>query len=646
MAFPTGFESMQSEWIEPDGLGGFANGTISGIRTRRYHALLLAATTPPAGRMVLVNGFDAEISTATTRHALTTQHYAPGIDSPIGLATLESFFFAPWPTWTYAFPGGEKLIYETFVPRGNAVVVLRWRWEGPTVPSLRLHVRPFFSGRDFHALHHENPAFQFTPQSVPHGQRWHFYENVPAVTALTNGVYHHEPSWYRNFLYEEEVERGMDAEEDLAAPGLYEFDLAAGPAVLIFSADGLGRPLPDSTPLELAETLTRAEQTRRAAFDTPRLRAADAYLVARGAGQTIIAGYPWFGDWGRDTFISLRGLCLATGRLAEARDILTAWAGTVSQGMLPNRFPDTGDVPEYNSVDASLWYIIVVHEFLAAAGDDPALIKDREKLLATVEAILTGYHDGTRFGIRADADGLLACGVPGMQLTWMDAKVDDWVVTPRIGKPVEVQALWLNALHLAGRSGSPKWLPLFEKGLASFRKRFWNEPRGCLYDVVDVDHQPGQLDDRLRPNQLFAAGGLPLSLIEDEQAARVVQVAVENLWTPMGPRSLAPGEKDYAPRYEGTRLARDGAYHQGTVWPWLTGPFVQAWVRAKGGTPQAKARARELFLAPQLLRLDLIGLNHIPEIADAELPHTARGCPFQAWSLAEILRLEHQVLKV
>ncbi len=648
MAFPLGPESEKSEWLEADGLGGFSSGTVSGIRTRRYHALLLAAASPPAGRMALVNGFDAEIEIASDinaacRFALTTQRYSPGVDAPDGLTRLESFSLEPWPEWTYAVPAG-KIIHELFIPRGMAAVVLRWRWEGEAVLPLRLRVRPFFSGRDFHATHHANPAFRFTPESAPEGQRWHFYDGVPEVTARGNGVYHHEPCWYGSFLYEEELARGLDALEDLAAPGRYEFDLAAGPAVLIFSAGGLGRPLPASIPpVELAEKLARDEHARRAAFATPRLRAADAYLVGRGSGTTIIAGYPWFGDWGRDTFIAMRGLCLATGRLAEARDILAAWAGTVSQGMLPNRFPDRGNEPEYNSVDASLWYVIVVHEFLEAAGGDPALAGGKENLLATVEAILSGYLRGTRYGIRGDSDGLLACGVPGVQLTWMDAKAGDWVVTPRIGKPVEVQALWLNALGLASQP-NPRWRPLFEQGWASFRQRFWNEARGCLYDVVDVDHQPGQVDDRLRPNQLFAVGGLPLALIEGERAARVVQVVEDGLWTPMGPRSLAPGEKDYAPHYYGGVLERDGAYHQGTVWPWLAGPFVEAWVRVHGGTAEARAKARELFLAPQLSRLDLPGLNHVPEIADAEPPHTARGCPFQAWSLGEILRLERSVL--
>jgi predicted glycogen debranching enzyme len=643
MAFPISPETERSEWLEADGLGGFASGTVFGIRTRRYHALLLAATVPPAGRMVLVNGFDAEIETAAGRYALSTQRYSPGIDSPDGFTRLESFALDPWPKWTYAVPGGN-VIQEIFVPHEMAAVVLRWRWDGDFGSLLRLHVRPFFSGRDFHSSHHENAAFRFDPQSVNAGQRWHFYDGVPKVTALASGSYHHEPCWYRKFLYDEELARGLDAEEDLAAPCRYEFDLGKKEAALIFSANGLGKPLPALTSaIDLAQKLAQGESARRASFPTPRQRAADAYLVKRGTGKTIIAGYPWFGDWGRDTFIAMRGLCLATGRMEEARDILTAWARTVSEGMLPNRFPDDGDAPEYNSVDASLWYIIVVYEFLDMAAGNPALLAGKDALLATVDAILTGYFQGTRYGIRGDLGGLLSCGAPGTQLTWMDAKVGDWVVTPRTGKPVEIQALWLSALGLAGRD-NPHWRELFERGCESFQDRFWNEERGCLYDVVDVDHQPDTFDGRIRPNQILAVGGLPLSLLEGDHAKRVVQVVQDLLWTPMGPRSLAPGEKDYAPHYGGPQTQRDAEYHQGTVWPWLAGPFIDAWVRVHGETSEAKAKARELFLAPQLARLDLAGLNHLPEIADAESPHTARGCPFQAWSLGEFLRLEHQVL--
>ncbi len=250
---------------------------------------------------------------------------------------------------------------------------------------------------------------------------------------------------------------------------------------------------------------------------------------------------------------------------------------------------------------------------------------------------------GTKHGIRVDpADGLLTQGEAGLQLTWMDAKIGDWVVTPRTGKPVEVQALWLNALGLTARH-RPHWSALYEQGRASFTERFWNEARGCLYDVVDVGHRTGENDGLIRPNQLFAVGALPIALVDGDRASRVMQLAEEKLWTPMGPRSLAPGEPGYAPRYEGGPAQRDAVYHQGTVWPWLAGPFIEAWVRVRGSTDAAKTEARGRFLG-QLSRLDLAGLEHIPEIADAEPPHTARGCPFQAWSLGEYLRLDRQVL--
>lgn len=623
------------EWLEADGLGGFASGTVDGIRTRRYHALLLAATTPPSGRMVLVNGVDVCLELNGTEFPVTRQRYLPGIDVPPGPEPFTDFSIDPWPRWSIQIAGGV-LTHELFVPRDSPTVVLRWSWKGPAQDA-RLRVTPFLSGRDFHHLHKENGLFNFTPASTPTWQKWTPYPGVPSIVARTNGVYTHNPQWYSNFLYDEEKARGMDFSEDLAAPGHYDFDLASRQALLIFSTNDSDRSEP---PEVIAHDFEQAEKKRRAAFAAPHLRSADAYIVKRGTGRTIIAGYPWFGDWGRDTFISLRGLCLATGRLEDARDILVAWSGYVSQGMLPNRFPDLDGTPEYNSVDASLWFCVAVHDYLRAdPGHSDAV---REQLLAACDAILAGYSHGTRYGIAADEDGLLACGEPGVALTWMDAKVGDWIVTPRIGKPVEVQALWLNALALASRR-NPQWHFQFVRGLTSFHDRFWNEEKGCLYDVIDVDHKAGTMDDRVRPNQLFAIGGLPLVLVHDERARRLMQTVEEQLWTPMGPRSLAPGEPDFAPTYEGDLRTRDSAYHQGTVWPWLAGAFVEAWVRLRDHAPEAIDEARARFLG-DLLSYDQLGLMHLPEIADSTAPFSPRGCPFQAWSLAEMLRLEYKVL--
>jgi predicted glycogen debranching enzyme len=389
---------------------------------------------------------------------------------------------------------------------------------------------------------------------------------------------------------------------------------------------------------KFAQCLRENERTRRSRFTTSLARAAGDYLVVGRNGKTIVAGYPWFTDWGRDTFIALRGLCLAAGRFQEAREILLAWAGSVSEGMLPNRFPDHGEQPEFNAVDASLWFIIAAHDLLCAAESGAVLsAKDRRKLQGSIETILEGYSKGTRFGIRADSDGLLAAGQPGVQVTWMDAKIGDWVVTPRIGKPVEVQALWLNALKIAGQF-SPGWNDYFERGLKSFQEKFWNPSRACLFDVVDANHRPGNMDSTMRPNQIFAVGGLPHPLLEVERAKAVVQCVERHLLTPLGLRSLAPGEPGYTPRYEGGVLQRDGSYHQGTVWPWLLGPFVEAWLRVHGNTPDAKQQARERFVQPLLARMEEVGSAHVPEIADADDPHTTRGCPFQAWSVGELLR--------
>jgi predicted glycogen debranching enzyme len=470
---------------------------------------------------------------------------------------------------------------------------------------------------------------------------------------LTNAEYSHLPVWYYNFRYEEERARGLDCEEDLAAPGVFTWDLAAGKAALVLTTKqhAAATLSADTKPLELLNKVLEAEQKRREKFSSRLEAAADAYIVPRrsaagdsGArGKTIIAGYPWFTDWGRDTFIALRGLCLATGRLADARDILLAWTNAVSEGMLPNRFPDQGKQPEFNAVDASLWFIIAAHGYLQAAKNSKTFRTDKEALVGAIESILEGYSKGTRYGIRLDNDGLLAAGERGVQLTWMDAKVGEWIVTQRAGKPVEVQALWLNALKIASEF-SPGWQEPFDRGLKSFRQRFWNEAKACLYDVVDVNHRDGELDAAFRPNQILAVGGLPFSLLEPEQASRVVAAVEARLWVPLGLRSLAIGEPGYTSRYEGGVPARDGSYHQGTVWPWLLGPFVEAWVRVRGGTDDVKREARGKFLAPLLAHLEEAGLGHISEIADADAPHTPRGCPFQAWSVGEAIRLDRVVL--
>lgn len=652
--------SPTAEWLEADGLGGFASGTVSGIRTRRYHALLLAATTPPTGRYVLVNGFDAWVETSAGSFPLSSQRYAPDVVHPNGAQCIETFEPELWPRWRFRLEDGTLIEQEIFVRNGAPIVVLTWRLVGPRKDprvGVTLCVRPFFSGRDYHSLHHENPAFRFAAETRPGYVRWQPYPAIPGVIALTNGEYSYQPDWYRNFQYEEERARGLDDTEDLATLGIFRFSLSplrqtarrttAGEAILILAVDGSSArsPLPETSATKHLQALRTAERRRRQKFPSRMHRAADAYIVQRGAGKTIVAGYPWFTDWGRDTFIALRGLCLATDRFDDARDILIAWADGVSEGMLPNRFLDQGNTPEFNAVDASLWYIIAVHDFLRVmkAKKRRVSTQDRQTLQQAIEAIVSGYANGTRYNIHCDTDGLLAAGQPGIQLTWMDAKVGDWVVTPRIGKPVEVQALWLNALKIASVL-APRWQELFTRGYDSFQSRFWNDAGGYLYDMVDVDHHAGTVDSTFRPNQIFALGGLPFPLVDGDRARRIVETVETYLLTPLGLRSLAPNETGYTPHYAGDIRERDGAYHQGTVWPWLIGPFVEAWVRIRGNMPDTKREARSRFLDPLLCHLDDAGLGHVSEIADGNAPHTPRGCPFQAWSVGEVLRLSLVVL--
>ena len=628
---------MSVEWLESDGVGGFAMGTADGIRTRRYHAVLIAATRPPDGRMVLVADLEVFVQTAAGRFALSSHRYRDGVVYPDGVQRLARFQARPWPRWEWALPDDVRISSELVVEHVTAGraprVALRWTRFAGSVTSL--HVQPLLAGRDYHATHHENSDFRFVPELDGDAVTWRPYTGVPAIHCAANGLYHHAPDWYRSFYYVDEDHRGLDCVEDLATPGAFTFDLASGPAAMVLSTAEL-----TGEPAALADEIFDAELRRRAGFTSVHALAADAYIVARGAasggrpagqggGKTIIAGYPWFADWGRDTFIALRGLCLATGRRDDARAILCQWAGAVSRGMLPNRYDERDASPEYNSVDAALWFVIAADAYLA--GD--AAPGDRELLRGAIDAIVDGYRAGTRHAIRADADGLLACGERGVQLTWMDARVGGECVTPRIGKPVEIQSLWINALAIAGRRDDA------DRARGAF-VRFWDPERRQLHDVIDVDHTAGVVDRSCRPNQLLAIGGVPYPVVDGDRAHAVVDTVERVLWTAAGPRSLDPDDPRYRGRYIGGAAERDRAYHNGVIWPWLAGPFIEAWVRVRGSTPAARAEARTRFFTPLLDRTRIAGLDHLSEICDGDPPHDPVGCPFQAWSLAELIRID------
>jgi predicted glycogen debranching enzyme len=632
-----------AEWIETDGLGGFAMGTATGVRTRRYHSLLTSCLKPPTDRVAFVKGFDAWLQTPDGTYPLSCQRYAGGHVAPDGLAHLAAFAHEPWPRWEYRLPSGLRIVHELVMRRGSPGVALSWRLIGPA-PYARLIVRPLLACTPMHDLNRENQSFRFDVHLAnPTCLAWKPYPHLPEVFAVaTNGAYVHDPVWYRGLYYAEEQRRGFDHLEDLGSPGCFRWDLAGEEAVLLLSA-GETRETCPRTPASPAERLAEirsAEAQRRAELPAPLGRAADAFIVRRGEGRTVLAGYPWFGDWGRDTFIAIRGLCLATGRSTEARQILDTWADSISQGMLPNRFTDVGDTPEFNAVDASLWFVVAAGECLDqcdgwnAGGRSDANARIRQ----AIAGIVSGYARGTRYGIRMDADGLLAAGEPGVQLTWMDARVGGQEVTPRTGKAVEVQALWINALAMAARI-EPSWGQARFRAAAAFRERFWNPERGCLFDVIDADHRPGATDPAMRPNQIFAVGGLPIAVLDGPQARSVVDAVERELLTPLGLRSLARGEHGYCHRYEGGPGDRDRAYHNGTVWPWLMGAFIEAWVRVRGSTPESAREARARFVEPMLAHRGEGGLGGISEIIDAEAPGLPRGCPFQAWSVGELARV-------
>lgn len=631
--------ALSLEWLEPNGRGGYASGTVAGANTRRYHALLLVARHPPVDRVALVNHVEESIEIGGSIFPLSTNVYG-GAVHPEGYQYCERFSDAPWPTWQFACRG-IRVQRELVCPNGRDLVLLRWRLLDDASPTVVFRARPMLTGRDFHATHQENAELR-SEATITEGQVvWHPYEGLPPVRALHNGQYHHRPDWYRQIHYRVDRERGLEHVEDWWSPGECLFMLTPGTtAELVFTTETI--PTLSVTQVMDAERRRRDRLVTSASAEdglTHRLWvASNAYLVQRAARQTVIAGYPWFADWGRDTFVALPGLCLVTGRYEVARQVIEAFASYVSEGMVPNRFPDIGEQPEYNTIDASLWFIHTVDRYLHYSHD---LVGVQRIAWPAIKQILDGYRQGTRFGIRMDGDGLITGGVEGVQLTWMDAKIGEWVVTPRHGKPVEIQALWVRALAvaaaLAEQFGESAYAAQCRqdrsRATASFRDRFWYRTGGYLFDVVDG---PTGDDASLRPNQIFALA-LDDQLVTDAQAKQVLQLLKERLLTPVGLRTLAPEDIRFCASYEGGMAERDAAYHQGTVWPFLLGPFVTAWVKTYGDSPPVRREAR-LFLQGLFEHLDEACLGQVSEIFDGALPYRARGCVAQAWSVAEPLR--------
>jgi predicted glycogen debranching enzyme len=631
-------EATAREWLETNGLGGFASSTLAGLNTRRYHGLLVAATRPPVGRTVLLSKLEETLVIGGRRYELSANQY-PGVVHPQGHQYLSRFRLDPFPVFTYRVEGLE-LEKSVVMLHGENTTCVRYALRG-VAEGARLEVRPLIAFRDYHATTHENGSLDARVHVEDGMLTVAPVEGLPALHfAHEGGEVEREGYWYRNFVYAEEEARGLDSTEDLFSPFALSFGLNRGREVSIIASTEW-RDARRAGELVRAEVERRERVLRNAPTDDEAVRAltaaADQYVVARGGQKTVIAGYHWFGDWGRDTMIALPGLALVTKRFDAARQILDEFSRHVSRGMLPNRFTEAGEQPEYNTVDATLWYFEAVRALVAYTGDDEFV---RANLYGVLKEIIEWHERGTRYGIRVDDDGLLAAGEEGAQLTWMDAKVGDRVITPRRGKPVEVQALWYNALRvlegLARRFGleedARRYGAMAARALDSFNGQFWNESAGCLYDVVDGDAR----DASLRPNQIFAVS-LHHALLSGERARRVVEAVGRELLTPYGLRSLAPSDPLYSGRYGGGPAERDAVYHQGAVWAWLVGPYVTAYLKVRGRTPDSVGYARSV-LAPLVGHLKEACLGHVSEIFEGDAPHAPRGAVAQGWSVAELLR--------
>jgi predicted glycogen debranching enzyme len=599
---------LQLEWLETNGLGGFASSTVIGANTRRYHGLLTAATKPPVGRYVLLSKLEETLVIRDRRFDLACNLY-PGAVHPQGSQYLSSFKTEPFACFVYQV---EDIAIEkrVFMMPGENTTVIEYEIKGDLGQPARLELRPLIAFRDYHSTTHANESINAALENAPNLVSIKPYNGLPRLYLAHNASSVETVSqWYFNFEYPVERERGLDYREDLLCPLVAIFDLTEtrNPAVI---ASTEPHNISIVTSLRNQE-IARRERIRTASpcedpLVTALCSAADQFIVKRGDLYSIIAGYHWFSDWGRDTMISLPGLTLVTGRHDVARSILLAYVAVLDQGMLPNRFPDSGEPPEYNTVDAALWLVEAVRCYLDYTGDIDLVRSLYDRLLSIVH-----WHlNGTRYGIRADDDGLLIAGGPGTQLTWMDAKIGDFVPTPRHGKPVEIQALWYNAIRFMaalsenfgdGRTNTllSELAPRIE---SSFNDQFWNGEAKCLYDVIDEDRK----DASIRPNQIIALS-LPHTMLSPERARSILSVLERELLTPYGLRTLAPSDPRYRGRYEGGPAERDAIYHQGTVWPWLLGHFVRAYIELQNRSEEARMRAAAWLAAFQIPRPGIVG---------------------------------------
>jgi predicted glycogen debranching enzyme len=638
------------EWLVTNGLGGYASGTLGGLLTRRYHTLLTAALPAPLGRVVLVSRLDERVRLPGGQIGWLSRPGSAPNDVITGFALVGGL-----PVWTYELDG-VTIEKRLFMPRLQNTVVVTYTATRAIKP-FRLGIRPHL-----HARPHEATVDYPLPASPVLVARGGYLEAAldPSVPPLIFGLRDHESSFTlhpevtKDVPYLLEQQRGYASVGDTWSPGYFKLDLREGErATFVASAHGSAELDAIATDDGLNAEMTRRTRLLSAAGDVASrglcaelVLGADQFVIepatrtaestrARAEGEearSVIAGYHWFTDWGRDTMISLEGLTLCTGRHTEARGLLMTFAHHLRDGLIPNLFPEGDNEGLYNTADATLWFFHAIDRYAATTQD----LDTVRELLPSLEEIVRLHLAGTRYGIRVDDDGLLTQGAPNLALTWMDAKVGDWVVTPRRGKAVEINALWYNAVRLLAQ-----WCRAFDGDAAdldavaertrdAFNRRFWYEQGNYLYDIVDGEAGD---DSSMRPNQIFSLA-LRHPVLDEHRWQRIVDVVKERLLTPYGLRTLEPGHKDYKTQYFGDLRARDAAYHQGTVWAWLIGPFIDAWLRAY---PNRRDEARALLAAFDR-HLSEACIGTISEVFDATEPYAPRGCVAQAWSVAEVLR--------
>jgi predicted glycogen debranching enzyme len=618
---------LSQEWLLTNGTGAFSSSTVVGCNTRRYHGLLIAATLPPVGRMVALSriGEILQIEGSEVLHELGVNQF-PTSFHPRGDQYLRRFTLGDIATWEFEVEG-IGLTKQVQLVMGKNIAGVRYQVTPPPGKKVTLKLLPFVALRDFHALRHGSDAL-FTVRAD--NNRVSVIEGHNAVHIQSDaGRFIEQRDWWHGHLYAIEAERGQDHIEDLFKPGRFVIEISKPTTVTLWAS---------TETIEAVDWDAEVEK-RRKAFAAPdnasiavqRLtRAARDFIVARrcpdgSMGSTVIAGYPWFADWGRDTMISLPGLFLQTGRHQQAAQVLSLFAEYVSEGMIPNRFDDYTNEPTYNTVDASLWFIHACFEYYKATGDNQTF---ETRLLPACRQIIRGYMQGTRYHIKMDpADGLVTQGDANTQLTWMDAKCNDIAFTPRQGKAVEINALWYHALRLLKED------QLAEKVKASFVNAFWISPFRGLCDVVTGDVR----DMKIRPNQIFAVS-LEHSPLDHDQQHAVVEVVRRELLTPYGLRTLATGDDQFHARYSGAQFNRDSAYHNGTIWPWPMGGFISAYLRVHEKSKESIEQAKQ-WLRPLIDGMEREGcIGQIAEIYEAQPPHRPVGCCAQAWSVAEVLR--------